>query len=80
MRRHRTALAAALLTAAAGLASTQSAHPAPAHPAAAPSPNAPHRGTVAGARTPDHNPARDRATAALKKGRGTTFRTNQAEP
>ncbi|GAA2423304.1 carbohydrate-binding protein [Streptomyces mauvecolor] len=80
MRRHRTALAAALLTAAAGLASTQSAHPAPAHPATTPSPNAPHRGTVAGARTPDHNPARDRAVAALKKGRGTAFRANQAEP
>lgn len=41
MKRRRTALAAALLTATAGLASMQSAQPATAHPATTPSPDAP---------------------------------------
>ncbi|MCT9092316.1 carbohydrate-binding protein [Streptomyces sp. ASQP_92] len=80
MNRRRSALAAALLTAVAGLASTHGAQPAAAHRTLAPSPNAPHRGTVASARTPGHDPARDRAVAALKKGRDTAFRAERAEP
>lgn len=80
MNRRRSALAAALLTAVAGLASAHGAQPAAAHRTLAPSPNAPHRGTVAAARTPDHDPVRDRAVAALKKGRGTAFRAERAEP
>ncbi|MEU1075614.1 MULTISPECIES: carbohydrate-binding protein [unclassified Streptomyces] len=69
----RTALAAALLVAAAALGTVQSTGTAAARPTerpgTAPSPDAPHRGAVAGARTPGHDAGRDRAVAALKDGR-----------
>ncbi|MFI6686370.1 carbohydrate-binding protein [Streptomyces sp. NPDC050485] len=80
MKRRRTALAAALFTAAAVLGAMQSAEPAAARPTVTPSPDAPHRGTVAAARTPDRNPARERAVRALKEGRATKFRTAAADP
>lgn len=71
-RAARTALAAALLAAAA-LGTVRGAGPAAARPAerpgAVPSPGAPHHGAVAGARTPGHDPGRDRAVEALKDGR-----------
>ncbi|WP_329461611.1 carbohydrate-binding protein [Streptomyces sp. NBC_01431] len=80
MKRRRTALAAALFTAAVGLGAMQSAAPAAARPTATPSPDAPHRGTVAGARTPDRNPARERAAQALRKSRAGKFREPADDP
>ncbi|MFI6638526.1 carbohydrate-binding protein [Streptomyces sp. NPDC050504] len=85
----RTALAALAIATAAALGALQSADPATARPAAdttttpaapaAVSPDAPHRGTVALARTPGHRTAhdagRDRAVAALKEARATGHRT-----
>ncbi|MFD9484518.1 hypothetical protein ACFWBX_11035 [Streptomyces sp. NPDC059991] len=69
----RTALAAALLVTAAALGTVQSAGTAAArpagHPGAAPSPDAPHHGAAAGARTPGHDAWRDRAAEALTDGR-----------
>ncbi|MEU5189802.1 carbohydrate-binding protein [Streptomyces klenkii] len=79
MKRARTALLSAT-AALAALAALGAAVPAASHPRAAgstasahrdpvPSPGAPHRGTVAGARTPGHSPARDRAARIFAEGR-----------
>ncbi|MFC5146923.1 carbohydrate-binding protein [Streptomyces aureoversilis] len=79
-RRPHTRTAAALLSvlaAVAALGSTAPAasHPRPAEPAAraalapAPSPDAPHRGTVTGARTSGHSAARERAARIFAEGR-----------
>lgn len=77
MKRYRTALAAALLTACAALGTAVSATAHPATPAASraaartPSPDAPHRGTVTLAHRPADSPApgRDRAVRAFAEGR-----------
>ncbi|MFC0844615.1 carbohydrate-binding protein [Streptomyces noboritoensis] len=72
-RSARTALAAALLVAAAALGGVHGAGTAAARPAerpgTAPSPDAPHHGAVAGARAPGRDAGRDRAVEALRDGR-----------
>ncbi|GGP46097.1 carbohydrate-binding protein [Streptomyces abikoensis] len=71
MNRHRTPLVAALLTVLAALGATAPATGATG--ATAPDPDAPHRGVVTGARTPDRAPGgsagRDRAVRAFENGR-----------
>ncbi|MEV4441413.1 carbohydrate-binding protein [Streptomyces sp. NPDC049577] len=79
MKRTRTCLLAAVLAASAALGvapagarTGPAAEPRPFSAAGAtgtPSPDAPHRGTVTGARTPGHSPGRDRAVRAFAEGR-----------